>query len=130
MKLIVSVKILLQEWRLVLVRREVVCTTWIWIAKIWIDKHNNIRRTNLIMAQKIGTSLISYLRKLFPSSFSKVQVSIFHYNSCVSIFHYNSCVLAKHHQTFPSSFNKTLVSFSIIHSDVLGSLHVINYLDS
>ena len=82
------------------------------------------------MAQKIGTSLISYLRKLFPSSFSKVQVSIFHYNSCVSIFHYNSCVLAKHHQTFPSSFNKTLVSFSIIHSDVLGSLHVINYLDS
>jgi hypothetical protein len=68
--------------------------------------------------RRLGHPSFHYLLKLFPSLFSKVNVSSFH---C------DSCLLAKHHHTsFHSSFNKSSVPFSIIHSDVWGPFRVTN----
>ncbi|BBH02150.1 HXXXD-type acyl-transferase family protein [Prunus dulcis] len=60
----------------------------------------------------LGHSSFSYLKKLFPSLFSSLDVSSF---QC------DTCELAKSHCVpFPLSSNQTLVLFSLVHSNVWG----------
>ena len=70
--------------------------------------------------QRLGHSLFTYLHKLFPSSFFKLDISSFH---C------EICELAKHHRVSFSlssnksgvpflSSNKSGVPFSIVNSDL------------
>jgi hypothetical protein len=51
----------------------------------------------------------------------------YNHGSNVSSFHCDNCLLAKQHRTsFHSSFNKSSVPFSIIHSDMWGPSRVTN----
>ncbi|CAL9006017.1 unnamed protein product, partial [Prunus brigantina] len=62
--------------------------------------------------KRLGHALFGYLKKLFPSLFSSLDVSSF---QC------DTCGLAKSHCVlFPLSSNKCLVPFSLVHSDVWG----------
>ncbi|CAL8167696.1 unnamed protein product [Prunus armeniaca] len=62
--------------------------------------------------KRLGHASFGYLKKLFPSLFSNLDVSSF---QC------DTCELAKsHHVPFPLSSNKSLVPFFLIHSDVWG----------
>lgn len=62
--------------------------------------------------RRLGHASFGYLKKLFPSLFTKLDISSFH---C------EVCELAKSHRaSFPLSFNKSPVPFMIIHSDVWG----------
>jgi hypothetical protein len=62
--------------------------------------------------RRLGHPSFQYLQYLFPSLFSKVNVSN---------FHYEPCIYAKNHRvSFPLSFNKSDVHFSLIHTDVKG----------
>jgi hypothetical protein len=60
--------------------------------------------------RRLGHPSFQYLQHLFPSLFSKVNVSNFHSEPC--IYAKNHCV------SFPLSFNKSDVPFSLIHTDV------------
>ncbi|KAI5326946.1 hypothetical protein L3X38_026342 [Prunus dulcis] len=60
--------------------------------------------------KRLGHASFGYLKKLFPSLFSSPDVSSF---QC------DTCELAKSHRIpFPLSSNKSLVPFSLVHSDV------------
>ena len=60
----------------------------------------------------MGHASFGYLKKLFPSLFTKCDVSSLH---C------DVCELEKSHCTsFPLSFNKSLLPFMVIHYDVWG----------
>ncbi|KAI5327155.1 hypothetical protein L3X38_026551 [Prunus dulcis] len=66
--------------------------------------------------KRLGHASFNYLKKLFPLLFSSLDVSSF---QC------DTCELAKSHRvSFPLSSNKSLVSFSLIHSDVWGSAKI------
>uniref|UniRef100_A0A2N9EKA6 Integrase catalytic domain-containing protein n=1 Tax=Fagus sylvatica TaxID=28930 RepID=A0A2N9EKA6_FAGSY len=69
--------------------------------------------------RRLGHSSFQYLQHLFPSLFSKVNVSNFH---C------EPCIYAKNHRvSFPLSFNKSDVPFSLIHTDVWGPSPIPTY---
>ncbi|KAI5323875.1 hypothetical protein L3X38_032948 [Prunus dulcis] len=60
--------------------------------------------------KRLGHASFGYLKKLFPSLFSSLDVSSF---QC------DTCELAQcHHVPFPLSSNQSLVPFSLVHSDV------------
>ncbi|CAL2271615.1 unnamed protein product [Prunus armeniaca] len=62
--------------------------------------------------KRLGQASLGYLKKLFPSLFSSLDVSSF---QC------DTCELAKSHRVlFRLSSNTSLVSFSLVHSDVWG----------
>ncbi|CAL8988820.1 unnamed protein product [Prunus brigantina] len=62
--------------------------------------------------KRLGHASFGYLKKLFPSLFSSLDVSSF---QC------DTCELAKSHRvSFILSSNKSLVPFSLVHSDVWG----------
>uniref|UniRef100_A0A2N9IHB3 Integrase catalytic domain-containing protein n=1 Tax=Fagus sylvatica TaxID=28930 RepID=A0A2N9IHB3_FAGSY len=69
--------------------------------------------------RRLGHPSFQYLQYLFPSLFSKVNVSN---------FHYEPCIYAKNHRvSFPLSFNKSDVPFSLIHTDVWGPSPIPTY---
>ena len=118
-------RILLQEWRLVLVERKVVYTSWIWIGKIWIWHTNHIAGRPTSEEQiwlwhwRLGHLSLSHLHKLFPSLFSMVQVSNFQYDSCVSQTSSNFVFF---------KIKKKLQCLSQLFINVWGPSCVINYL--
>ena len=60
--------------------------------------------------RRLGHAMFSYLQKLFPWLFKKVDLFVFH---C------ETCELAKSHRaSFKPSMHKSSVPFMIIHSDV------------
>ncbi|KAI5323859.1 hypothetical protein L3X38_032932 [Prunus dulcis] len=62
--------------------------------------------------KRLGHALFGYLKNLFPSLFSSLDVSSF---QC------DTCEMAKSHRvSFPLSSNKSLVPFSLVHFDVWG----------
>lgn len=62
--------------------------------------------------RRLGHSSFGYVKKLFPSLFSKLDVSMFR---C------DVCELAKSHRaSFPLRLNKSPLPFMLIHSDVWG----------
>ncbi|CAL9011096.1 unnamed protein product, partial [Prunus brigantina] len=62
--------------------------------------------------RRLGHASFGYLQKLFPSLFSGLESSSF---KC------DICDLAKSHRVpFPLSSNKSLIPFSLVHSDVWG----------
>ena len=62
--------------------------------------------------RRLGHASFGYLKKLFPSLFTNLDISIF---KC------DVCELAKSHRaSFPLILNKSLVPFMVIHSDVWG----------
>ncbi|KAI5340660.1 hypothetical protein L3X38_019934 [Prunus dulcis] len=62
--------------------------------------------------RRLGHASFGYLKKLFPSWFSKLS----YFN-----FRCDVCELAKSHRvSFPLSMNKSTVPFAIVHSDVWG----------
>ncbi|BFG37702.1 hypothetical protein CerSpe_239760 [Prunus speciosa] len=62
--------------------------------------------------RRLGHASFGYLQKLFPSLFSDLESSSF---KC------DICELAKSHRVpFPLSSNKSLIPFSLVHSDVWG----------
>ncbi|CAL8991370.1 unnamed protein product [Prunus brigantina] len=62
--------------------------------------------------RRLGHASFGYLQKLFPSLFSGLESSSF---KC------DICDLAKSHRVpFPLSSNKSLIHFSLVHSDVWG----------
>ena len=64
--------------------------------------------------KRLGHASFGYLKKLFPSLFFSLDVSSF---QC------DTCELAKSHRVpFPLSSNKSLGTFSLVHSDVWGLL--------
>ncbi|KAI5323968.1 hypothetical protein L3X38_033041 [Prunus dulcis] len=64
--------------------------------------------------KRLGHASFGYLKKLFPSLFFSLDVSSF---QC------DTCELAKSHRvSFPLSSNKSLVPFSLVHSDIWGLL--------
>ena len=66
----------------------------------------------LLWHRRLGHASFGYLKKLFPSLFTNLDISIF---KC------EVCELAKSHRTsFPLIFNKSPVPFMVIHSDVWG----------
>ena len=115
----------LQEWRLVLVEKEVVYTSWIWIGRIWIRHTNHIAGRPTSEEQiwlwhwRLGHLSLSHLHKLFPSLFSMVQVSNFQYDSCVSQTSSNFVFF---------KIKKKLQCLSQLFINVWGPSCVINYL--
>ncbi|KAI5322147.1 hypothetical protein L3X38_031219 [Prunus dulcis] len=66
----------------------------------------------LLWHKRLGHASFGYLKKLFPSLFSDLDVSN---------FQYDTCELAKSHRVpFPLSSNKSWVPFSLVHSNVWG----------
>jgi hypothetical protein len=64
----------------------------------------------------LGHVSFGYLQKLFPNLFAKYDISSF---KC------DVCVLVKSHRvSFPLSLNRSLVPFTVIHSDVWGPSNV------
>ncbi|BBH05180.1 hypothetical protein Prudu_016496 [Prunus dulcis] len=80
--------------------------------------------------RRLGHASFSYLKKLFPASFSDIGVSKLRCNVCE--------LTKSHRASFDSSLNKSFVPFQIIHSDVwgpstpssLGGSQLRNYLES
>ncbi|KAI5344481.1 hypothetical protein L3X38_012358 [Prunus dulcis] len=67
--------------------------------------------------KRLGHASFGYLKKLFPSLFFSLDVSSF---QC------DMCELAKSHRVpFPLSSNKSLVPFSLVHSDVWGPAKIV-----
>ncbi|KAK3013785.1 hypothetical protein RJ639_010144 [Escallonia herrerae] len=77
------------------------------------DSEGEMRKSNIwLWHRRLGHASFSYLKKLFPSLFTKCDVSSF---QC------EVCELAKSHRvSFPLALNKSPDPFMIIHSDVWG----------
>ncbi|WVY91158.1 hypothetical protein V8G54_036672 [Vigna mungo] len=60
----------------------------------------------------LGHASFSYLKKLFPLLFAKIDISVLHCDVCEEA--------KSHHVPFPLSLNKSIVPFMLIHSDVWG----------
>jgi hypothetical protein len=69
--------------------------------------------------RRLGHPSFQYLQHLFPSLFSKVNISNFHSEPC--IYAKNHCV------SFLLSFNKSDFPFSLIHTDVWGPSTIPTY---
>ena len=66
----------------------------------------------LLWHRRLGHASFGYLKKLFPSLFTNLDISIF---KC------DVCELAKSHRaSFPLILNKSPVPFMVIHSDIWG----------
>ena len=71
------------------------------------------------MASMPGHASFGYLKKLFPSLFTKCDISSFH---C------DICELAKiHYTSFPLVLNKSPLPFMVIYFDVWGSISSPNF---
>ncbi|KAI5334453.1 hypothetical protein L3X38_024586 [Prunus dulcis] len=66
--------------------------------------------------KRLGHASFGYLKKLFPSLFSSLDVSSFQCDTCE--------LAQSYHVPFLLSSNKSLVSFSLIHSDVWGPVKI------
>ncbi|KAK2984954.1 hypothetical protein RJ640_013380 [Escallonia rubra] len=77
------------------------------------DSEGEMRKSEIwLWHRRLGHALFGYLKKLFPSLFTKYDVSSF---QC------EVCELAKSHRvSFPLALNKSPDPFMIIHSDVWG----------
>ncbi|CAL9009279.1 unnamed protein product [Prunus brigantina] len=76
------------------------------------DPTKKIQNLIWLWHRRLGHASFGYLKKLFPSWFSKL--SDFNFKCDV-------CELAKSHRvSFPLSMNKSTVPFAIVHSDVWG----------
>ncbi|CAL2253605.1 unnamed protein product [Prunus armeniaca] len=79
------------------------------ITGVSVEKHTS---EVWLWHRHLGHASFGYLQKLFPSLFSKLDISSF---KC------DICELAKSHRVpFPLSSHKSLVPFSLVHSDVWG----------
>uniref|UniRef100_A0A2N9GH34 DUF659 domain-containing protein n=1 Tax=Fagus sylvatica TaxID=28930 RepID=A0A2N9GH34_FAGSY len=82
-------------------------------------KESKARDKIWLWHRRLGHPSFQYLQHLFPSLFSKVNVSNFH---C------EPCIYAKNHRvSFPLSFNKSDVPFSLIHTNVWGPSPIPTY---
>ena len=76
------------------------------------SKGDKLKSEIWLWHRRLGHASFGYLKKLFPSLFTRFDVSSF---QC------EVCELAKSHRaSFPLTLNKSLVPFMIIHSDVWG----------
>ncbi|CAL9004611.1 unnamed protein product [Prunus brigantina] len=65
-----------------------------------------------LLHRRLGHVSFGYLRRMLPSMFHEIKESDLH---C------EVCILAKSHRaSFPSSMNKSLLPFELVHSDVWG----------
>lgn len=77
-----------------------------------MQSRNNKAQQLMIWNQRLEHPSVSYMKHLFPSMISNLDISK---------FSYQTCILAKSHRvSYPTNSNKSCVPFALIHSDVWG----------